>query len=227
MAQMQRPRSEDQEGRREPEVSAHESPTAATDVEEAMSPETLGDAQAYNSSMSLPFQTGQSQLGKAGEAQDVGPVSAVYTRREVYLTPGGEVAEQVTEYSTTTTMQVGFDPYYNVAAAAPGYAQINPSVGYAAPGYDQTNPSAGYGAPGYDQLNPSAGYGAPGYDQMNPCAGYGNQVFYGATGGVDYGGQGGVAVNNPAISTDSTAYANVGTTGAAGGESRPAETSTE
>lgn len=212
---------------------------AATDVEEAMSPETLGDAQTYNSSMSLPFQTGQSQLGRAGEAQDVGPVSAVYTRREVYLTPGGEVAEQVTEYSTTTTIQVGFDPYYNVAAAAPGYAQMNPSVGYAVPGYaqmnpsagyaapgnDQTNPSAGYGAPGYDQLNPSAGYGAPGNDQMNPSAGYGNQAFYGATGGVDYGVHGGIAVSNPAISTDSTAYAKVGTTGAAGGGSQPAETS--
>jgi len=189
----------------------------AYDVEVAMSPETLGDTQAYNSSMSLPLQTGQGQdqgqgqLGNMGETQDLGPVSAVYTTREVYVTPGGEVTEQVTEYSTTTTtMQLGFDPYYNVAAAVPGY--------------DQMNPTSGYGVPGYCHMNPNTGYGAPEYEQMNPSAGYGNQAFYGTTGGMDFGAHGGIAVSNPDICTDPTASTNVGT---AGGGSHPAETTTE
>jgi hypothetical protein len=199
----------DEDRRQETDVSVQETPMTATTTDDAMSPETLEDqevAQAYNSSMSLPFQ--------AGEAQDVGPVSAVYTRREVYVTPGGDVTEQVTEYSTTTMQpgtgntttedadrllrlaqeqanyarqQLGFDPYFNAAD------------------------------------------GAPGYDQMNPSAGYGNQAFY--TGGLDYGGHGqlspmpGFAMSNPAISTDLTATAAYAGGGAEVG-SHPPETRT-
>jgi hypothetical protein len=197
MAQLQRPSQKsndavigeiDQDGREETNVSVQQSPMMGTVSDDAMSRATGGDqtgpAKPYDSSMSLPFQT--DQLGKAGEAQDVGPVSSVVTRREVYVSPGGEVTEQVTEYATTTTMQPGagnetvFDQYYNVTAA---------------------------GAPGYDQMNPSAAYGNQAlYETTGGLEYAGNGQFLPMPG---------FALSNPAIGTDpAAAYAAaVGTVG--------------
>ncbi len=177
MAQLQRPsqKSNDAIQRERTDVSVQESPMTGNLMDDAMSPEALGNQEdptlSYDSSMTLPFQA--DQLGMAGDAQDVGPFSAVYTRRQVYVTPGGDVTEQVTEY-TTTTRQAGtgneqaFDPYYNATAA---------------------------GAPGYDQMNPSAGFGDQGFfETITGLGGDGGQFL----------AVPGFAVNNPAISTDLT-----------------------
>lgn len=143
MAQLQWPSQKSNDavilGREQTDVSVKESPspmTGSVTADDAMSLETLGDQevppQANDSSMSLPFQA------------DVGPVSAVYTKREVYVTPGGEVTEQVTEY-TTTTMQAGTgnELALDAAAGTVGYEQMNPSAGFGNQAFYETSGGLG------------------------------------------------------------------------------------